>query len=164
MRNNRGFSLIEMQVSFVVATILILAVGAISSISTQSYNKIRNEATLYDDLSYGFMLVQNRVRKSDSPVEPPESMTDSRWVTGKRLVVDNAAFGLFKETGQSKTEFIYLPDKDDLSTKEIIFEVEDTDEIDLILATTVSGVTLTLEGEKNEVPFDITTQIVRRVQ
>jgi len=61
-----GFSLIEMLVSIVVASIMMLTIGVLSTIANSSFNKLIRIQKLYDDISIGLKYAQNRVRASDS--------------------------------------------------------------------------------------------------
>ena len=64
MRSKNGVSLVELLVSIVVASILILTIGVLSDIPQKSYKKINSEQQIYNDISYGFKLMQNKVRAS----------------------------------------------------------------------------------------------------
>ncbi len=62
--NNKGFSLTELLVSMLAATILFLIVGTIATIANTCFNKAEREQQIFKDISYGFKFIQNRVRAS----------------------------------------------------------------------------------------------------
>lgn len=87
---NKGFTIIELLVVMIIASIFLLSVGIISIIGIRSYDKYRRESQIYNDISYGFELIKNRVRRT--PVAP-DTPTGGPWV-GKALVVGEDTFGV----------------------------------------------------------------------
>ncbi|MDD5729684.1 MAG: hypothetical protein PHN57_00950 [Candidatus Omnitrophica bacterium] len=65
MKNsNRGVSLTELLVTLLVCVILVLMVGAISSISNASYDKANRETGVYNDIYYAFNLMESDGRNA----------------------------------------------------------------------------------------------------
>ena len=166
MRNKNGFSLTELLVSIVVASILILTIGVLSSIANGSFNKISSEQQTYNDISYGFKLMQNRVRIASS-MSKTTTKPNPPWVNSEELVVDNVAFGLYQASGGTKRDFVYLADKNDETNRETIFTVPDAN-LSWTLTCNPSScsspksITLILTGKKDNIPFDMETTVMKR--
>ena len=162
MKNKNGFSLVELLISIVIASILILTVGVLSSIANSSFNKINNVQLIYNDISYGFKLLQNKVRTS-----PTISVTavSGSWVS-PRVTVDAGNFGIYRNTTNNPPtrEFSY----DNGITREVILSVSDPNNSSTILdltatlSATLKATTVTITGIKNNIPFDIQTTIWKR--
>ena len=92
MRNKKGFTLIEILITLIVASILVLAMGAISHISLTSYKRLRDRASIMSDVMYAFKFIQNRVHAA----HVVESQTvGTPWVGGFKLICNNSAFGIY---------------------------------------------------------------------
>ena len=168
MKNQKGFSLVEMLVSLIMAAILILTVGVISTIANSSFSRLNKEQQIYNDISYGFKLLQYKVRASSSIAEGNRS---APWVSGEHFLVDTGAFGLY-QTNATTTDFVY----DNGAQRETIFSVPQPGNITLSfpVAITSQSVTVRLVGKKlatvgsfgdrNYVSFDIQTTALRRNQ
>ncbi len=161
MRNKNGFSLVELLVSIVVASVLILTIGVLSSIANGSYNKINSEQQIYNDLSYGFKLMQNKVRASSTVSITAAS---GSWVS-PRVSVSDGNFGIFRNTTSLATrEFSY----DNGTTREVILSVPDPNNSSAILdltavqTATSNAVTVTITGTKNNMPFNMQTTVTKR--
>ena len=170
MKNIKGFTLIEMQVSLVIASILVLAIGVVAGMSTRSYNKLQKEAQIFNDITYGFKLMENRVRRCRLPlqIEHPDNLLTG-WITGERLIVGNEAFGLFSEKGGSTIDWVHLPDKNQESIRDIIMTFPthiEPGEVGQLLSMTCDAqkVEVRLKGKKEGVPFNLAANIKRRVE
>lgn len=154
--HKKGFTLVEMLVSLVVAGILILSVGVIASVSNNSFIKLNNKQQIYNDIAYGFKLLQYKVRGSTSIAIG--NQTDP-WISGQHFLVGSDIFGLY-QTNQTTTDLIYHNG----SKKEIIFSVPQPGIVNLSFPGGISGqsVTVKISGTKNRIPFDLETTIFRR--
>ena len=179
-QDKKAFSLIEMQISLVAAAILILTIGVLSSIGTSTYAGLTKEAEVFNDLSYGFKLMQNRGRSSNISYMCPTG----QWTSG--IVVVNAgaeSFGIFRNmlNNPPTREFSYLNG----TTREVILSVPDprnspdvlnitapdtcTDPPSgyLMCGTTnnpVYAINVRISGIKDKVPFSMCSTILRRAQ
>ena len=175
MKNKNAFSLIEMQVSLVVAAILVLTIGAISSISLSSHNRMRKEAEVFADIFYGFKLMQNRIRESGvsiSPVPISAPWTSEQILINNVFPTNDEVFGLCRYdpssldplcmNGGSRIGFVYLPDVSN-NAGEVIFSVPDTN-LNLTLAPNGDTMTVRVFGTKDNIPFDLSTTVKRRIE
>ena len=154
IKDKRAFSLTEMLVSIVVAAILVLTIGVISRISTGTYASLTKEAQVYNDISYGFKLMQNKVRGSGNHIII-KSVSGS-WVSS-RLEVGKHTFGIFQNG--SNREFSY----DDGLKREVIFSVQSSGVLNLTFSSVTNDTaTVRLDGEKDKIKFDMSTIILRR--
>jgi len=173
MKNQKAYTLCEMLISLVMTSILVLSMWSISSIGTNSQKRVAAEAQVLNDIHYGFKFLQNRVREASALY--PEAATGS-WVSQK-LIVDHHAFGLFQN--DDTTDFVYLPDKDDETNREVIFSVPSTGNVTLNFykppesagsvwpaaqdGDELNVVRAELVGEKQRIPFEMLTTIMRRI-
>lgn len=157
MIKRNAFTLIEMLVSLVVAAILILGVAAITNIGSSSYIKQRNEENIYNDLSYGFKLIQNRVHSAAGMGLVSAS---GSWI-GDRLIVGNEVFGLY-QTANTK-DFVHLPDKADENIREIILSVPNTDTINLTLTQNGKEIIVRVDGKRAKTSFDMSITVSMRM-
>ena len=165
--SNKAFSLIEMQVSLLIASILVLAVGALASMSTKSYNKIQSQAAIYNDVTYSLKMIQNKVRSSIAAPTVDVSKNPSIWLDGKQLVIDQGAFGVYKTIDSPVREFVYLNDKNNETNREVLFRFEkNEDELMFSPSSTASecsSLMVKFKGTKDKIPFDLSSCIVRRI-
>lgn len=179
--NNKAFSMVELLVSIVVASIMILTIGILSSISNRTYHKLDKEQTLYNDISYGLKLIQNKVRSSITI--PQISPFGGSWAS-QQLVMTNydddpakqvnftSTFGL--QINGSNRNFVYIADytNNAWDKTEIILSLPNNN--DNILTFT-SGTNNSYKAEikcpstpgntsncKDKIDFDISTTITRR--
>ena len=115
------------------------------------------ESSIYNDISYGFKLIQDRVHKSKTIAV--ETAT-TPWL-GQKLITGNEAFGVYYQVGSSQ-DFVYLPDKNDDSNRKVILSVLDTDVLNAAFTINGGKVTVTLSGSKGEIPFNISTTVKSR--
>ena len=157
MKNKNGFSLIELIVSIVIASILVLTVGVLSSTANRSYNALNNKQQIYNDLSYAFKLLQYKVRGSTSIAAGNKA---SPWIAGQHFLVGtNNTFGLYQTSGTVK-DLVY----DVGGVRETIFSVPQPGTIALSfpVAITAASVTISVSGVKDNIPFTMKTTIFRR--
>ena len=166
MKNINGFSLIELLIGILIAAILILTVGVLSSIAGSTFNKLNSEQQTHNDISYGLKLMQNRVRGAQSLVSKLSTKPNPPWVNQEELIADNAAFGIYQVAGNAQKDFVYLADKTDESKREIIFSSPDGNLGWTVNCnpncTAATSVVVTISGTKNKVPFNMGTTILRR--
>ena len=155
MNNKNGFSLVEVLVSIVIASILILTIGIISSIANGTYNKLSKEQSIYNDISYAFKLMQNKIHMSSTLAV---GSNPSPWITNQHFVVDGGTFGLYQTSATAK-DLIYVSG----GTTETLLTVPQPGTITLSMAIT-SGkyITITLSGKKDNIPFQMETAVLRR--
>jgi prepilin-type N-terminal cleavage/methylation domain-containing protein len=168
MMKRDGFTLAEMLISLIVAAVLILTIGAISSISLTVNKKLRTEASIYTDLSYGLKLMRNRARGAKSL---KCQLVGTPWVSDQLIFNNQGAFGIYKEAGSTTRDFVYLADKDDPTNREVILAIPDP-EFNLVLKLdddrvcvpdkTYKNVTVTLDGTKDKIDFVLENTIMRR--
>jgi len=173
MRNTKAYTLVEMLISLVLGAILVLSMGAISSISNNSYRKVMAQAQVFNDIHYGIKFLQSHVRKASALYT---ETGNGSWVSQK-LIVDHEAFGLFQNGAQ--VDFVYLPDKDDENQREIIFSVSSPGNVtldfykppavvggawpDVVVGDELEAIKAQLQGHKDRIPFDAATIIMRRI-
>ena len=183
-KNNKAFSLTEMLVSMIIAAVMILTIGVISSISTSTYSSLSKEAQVYKDIAYGFKLMQNRMRSVQNytiippAARPTWASSNPPWIN--LITLDNAAgadmaFALYRTTsGTAKRMFVYVPDTEatinciNRTNCEVIFEVLDPNNssanLDLTLSSGSNAVTAQISRTNADNPFDMTTTILKRAK
>jgi prepilin-type N-terminal cleavage/methylation domain-containing protein len=187
MRNNKGFSLVEMLVALIVAAIMILMIGVLSNIGQKEYKKVYEKQAIYNDISYGFKLIENRVRDSDSMTfsvatapswggNPPwiksaDDATTTPTSLGGRLIVRHtetsvieSAFCLYQENGSTSKNLVYVPDISAPTIFDRILTVDTTtDTLNLTFRnSSSSSITVRINGTKNNISFDISNVVLRR--
>src|SRR5512136_80452 len=90
--NQNGFTLIEFVTGLLVSAILILTIGVMANTGSIAFTKLDRDAAVYNDIYYGFDLIQRSVRRAE---------TVTVDTTYKTLIVDNYIFSI-----QNK-DFIY---------------------------------------------------------
>lgn len=171
-----GFSLVELLITMIISTIVLLSIGMISTISNSSYNKVRHEADIYNDISHGLKFIQNKVHSAQSVSRKDPT---GNWKSEYLLIDNTTAVGVYPcqsncETA-SELHLAYFPDTTNTNVREILLkitnvltnDIDDPVERDVILLdiTSSSGFfTLTLSGRKSKVPFNIQTKILKRVK
>ena len=158
--NKKAFTLVEMLISLVVVSILILSIGVISSLGVSSYNQAQKQAFLYEDLSFGFKLIQNRARSSktisQAPWDDPHGMYN-------KLIVDDEAFGVYHNVEYGKKELVYLEDNKE-DEREVMISLSDGDPINFFATILTNSVTFNLEGTRDRIPFRYSSTILRRAK
>ena len=188
MKNKKGLSLVELLTSIVISSILILLIGILTSTANSSFNKYNREQAIYNDISYGFKLMQNKVRASTvfSKALKPGTPALVDW-RSDQLVVGAITFGVYRNlrNGKYYRDFVAAT-----GTQELILSVPDDGDSDNNLLMTINGcdctrngptiydcttppattacsgtpksATLVLTGKKDNIPFDMETTIAKR--
>jgi prepilin-type N-terminal cleavage/methylation domain-containing protein len=154
----RGFSLIELVTGLAIGAILLLMIAAISNIGNNSYQALRKEAAVYDDIFFGFNLIKQCVRKA-SAISIEKNWPDPPWKS-EILIVDNSAFGLYQEGENQRIDFVYLKDRTEPTDRDIILTGAQTPTLDFSQDGRL--ITVNLKGEKDRVRFDLSTAVMRR--
>jgi len=178
MKNNKALSIVELLVSLVVASILILMIGILSGVGNTGYVKVINTESIYNDISYAFKLMENRVRSSESmtiqtnPSNPPwksnRLLVKHEKVAGGIATLTQGAFGLYQANGSAAKSLLYVPDTalfdpNDLNTFETILSISSTQILNLTFSdVTANSATVKLDGVKNKIPFAVSNVVLRR--
>ena len=163
-QNSSGASLVELLVAIIITSVLALSVGVISMISIRSSAKYKSEMEIFSDIAYGFKLMQKHVRGMEiarEPVAPSGS-----WASD-RLYIDNktghdSIFGLYQNALTNSVDFVFVPDQSDETVREVILSVPNPAMISLTLARSGNKYQVQIKGEKDKVPFDLSTVILQR--
>lgn len=183
MKKNKGFTLVELLVCIVIVSIMILTIGVLSDIGNTGYNKASNTESIYNDISYAFKLIRNKVRSSESmkinstPANPPwiSSQLLYRYnvIVGGIPTLTEGAFGLYQTNVNSTKALVYVPDTsiafncDSNTNCETILSVPSNQTLNLTFPGTatdvnINSVTIKLNGGKNKIKFDTVNSISRR--
>ena len=156
LKNKNGTSLVELLVGILVSSILILTIGVLSETANRSYNKLYIQQQIYNDISYGLKMLQNKVRIGGTLVAGNKS---APWVSGQHFLIGSGAFGLYQTSGTVK-DLVY----DNGVTRETLFSVPQPGTITLAFPVTLTSksVTIQISGTKNNIPFDILATATRR--
>ena len=154
----KGYTYTELLMSLAISSFVVLSIGAASNIGRRSYEKTIEETRVYTDISYGFKLMQNRIHRAKSLSTQAAS---GSWVSS-RLIIDDRAFGLYQATGSPMIDFVYLADKDDENTREVILSVSTNASVNFTVTINGKAATVRLYGQKKNIPFDVSTTVVRR--
>ena len=167
MMNKRAFTLVEMMVAMVVAAILMIVVGKISDIATKSSTSLRQKAEMFSEIMYAYKYMQKYVREADlcTPVGQSGSWIGSRLECSSSLTGADSAFGIWNNAGTR--QFVYVPDKNNTNVRDVLFEVKITGGLPTnaftFTPTLNSGmVNVRIAGNKDKIPFDITSSIKKR--
>ena len=160
MHNNKGTTLVELLVGIIIASLIVLTVGAIAELGKTTRSQLRAESMIYNDIAYGFKLMQSRMHKVNS--EPERESASTPWTGGERIEIGNEIFGIYDDAGGMQS-FVYVPDKTDLSTRQVIFQLPDNSfTMDVEPNDPVNQVEITLSGVSNGQPFNMKTTITGR--
>lgn len=166
MKNKSGFSLIELLISIIVASIVILTAGGISKISLISYNKELSKQETYNDLSYGLKLIRNRFRNAEAGSVRNYIPASGVWAGQTLLEIGNEAFGIYKPNNTSQRDFVHLPDKSNANNREVLLTVPDDNLVWTITCDPTcpgpNAVTVVISGIRKKNPFHLETTIARR--
>ena len=159
MRSNReGFTYIELMIGLIIGAVLILMIGAISSIGNASFDKAMKESSVYNDAFSGLNLIKFFGRKSHTMITT--SNASKFGLSPGVLELDNSAFGL----GSNNKDFVYLNDKSKPGEQTVL--IKDADVLTLTLepqdSSSTNMVTVTLHVKKQKEDFDLSTSVMRR--
>ena len=144
INRENGFTLTELVVGLFIGAVIILIIGVISSTSIGSYEKLRKEAEVYNDVYYGLNLIKRLVR--NTPSNQAMNVTSGKLTIGNfTFMKDNNSFNYTVGTNTNTiignvTGLVFLP-------------VNSTDN---------RFINITLKGEKDKVSFNLTTEVMRR--
>jgi type II secretory pathway pseudopilin PulG len=173
MKKTAGISLIELLISMLVASVLIIMVGSVSSIGTQSHRKYLNKAEIFNDVEFGLRMVRKNIREA---WRISQETKGGSWI-GDQIVLKNSdgspdeVIGVLQVAGQQK--FVYVPNIalfniSLLSTYETLFSVPITLSCSIGIVDSppdlqnIRTFTITLSGTKNNIPFSLTATLHRR--
>lgn len=163
MKYDKGTTLVELMVVLAIGGLIISAAGSVTNIARRSHSKIARSATIYNDIAYGFKLMQRKIRESSNVVR--NSTVTNSWI-GEKLNVDNHAFGVYSHSGSSQRDFVYLPDKNVDSIRETIFSVFGSDLLNAVYtvnyALNETKVGINLSGVRSSILFNMTTTVKTR--
>jgi prepilin-type N-terminal cleavage/methylation domain-containing protein len=188
MRNKNGFTMVEILMAMLIIAILVLIIGILSEIASNTYNKLNKKQQIYNDISYGLKLMQQRVRSSQSSVVKLTGKPNPPWVNGEEVTIDtaivngisqNGGFGLYQASGTTQRDFVYLPDKTDETKREAIFSVygccDASNDLNFTVTCSssnpgnpndcslgVTAITVIISGIKEKIPFDMESTILKR--
>jgi hypothetical protein len=159
MKNKKGVTYIEMLVGIIVSSFVVILMAAVLSLCRTSYARTVNETELFSDAAFGLKLLQSRVHRAKSLIE---QAAGGQWMS-EQLVIDNTeAFGLYKPTGSTITEFVYMADRAQPNNREVIFTVSANDTASFSVTISGAAATVQLNGKKQKAPFDLSTIVMRR--
>ena len=154
MKNQKGTTLIELLVVLMIGLTMLLAIGAISDIGKQTQRKLIGESSIYNDIAYGFKLIQRRAHGSalDS-VGPPMNWVSDQLITGAER------FGVYYHPGGM--DFVHLLGS---GVRRTILSVQNPDTLSFIpnVNSTIDNADITLSGTKNGIPFSMTMYVKSR--
>jgi len=159
MRNRHGYTYVEMLVSIIISSFIVLTVAAVSGVSQRSYHKVMTEAGVYSDITYGYKLLQSRVRGAKSL---SIQAAGGQWCSAHLMINGQQAFGLYQPSAGANIEFVYMKDVSDPSAREVIFHLASDETMNLNITLSGKSVTFQLSGQKSKVPFNIATTVARR--
>ena len=166
IRDKNGFSLIELLISIIVASIIILAAGALSHMSLKSYYKSLSKQETYNDLSYGLKLMRGKFRNAEASAVRKNISASNIWVGKTLLEIGNTAFGIYQANNSAQREFVFLADKSNENKREVLLTAPEGDlNWTITCDPSCSGpntITVVLTGKKKKNPFHMETTIARR--
>jgi hypothetical protein len=153
-----------MLVALIISALLALSLGVLSMISAGTGAKYKSEMEIYVDIAYGFKLMQKHVREMEIARDPLPPA--GAW-TGERLYIDNRSgkdgvFGLYQNAAADSVDFVFVPDQDDESAREVLLSLPNPATVALNITRSGNAYTVHIEGEKDAVPFDMSTVILKR--
>jgi prepilin-type N-terminal cleavage/methylation domain-containing protein len=165
MKNKKGFTLIELLVSLLISSILILMIGVLSSTANRSFSKANDQQGVYSDLSFGFKLLQTKVRSASTLAAGNKP---APWVSGEHFLINTSGvFGLCEfnfntnqcQAGGSDRALVYS----DSASQQVILRIPPPDSITVSFPSlSATAVTIMISGTKDDVPFSIQSTAARR--
>ena len=166
MKSPKAYTLIELLVGFMIGTVMILMIGTVLSIGTMSHKKVRDEGAIFNDVSYAFRFLRNRVRES-SLINYDTSPGSVSWEGPRLIVGDQDAQGVFGVlVTNNERIFIYAADKNDLNNKDILMKVPKQQDNNLSFYFTQmdNHIRVYLMGKRDKIPFSFSSSIRKRIQ
>ena len=154
--------MVEMLISILVASILMLTIGVLSSVATGTSTQLRREAEIFNEIMYAYKFIQKHVREASSCGQVTAT---SPWVNDKLSCpqtsgVPGVAFGVY--LNGSTRQLVFLKDKNDDNVREVLFEVPDDPsgpDLDMTLIILNSDfVEVRIIGEKSDIPFNLVSK------
>ncbi|HLF17744.1 MAG TPA: type II secretion system protein [Candidatus Omnitrophota bacterium] len=159
LKTNKAVTLVEMIVTLVIGTLLIFILGSFIGLSSRSYSSTVRESSVNSSLMYGLKLIQNRVHKSKFL---EEQAVAGQWLSEQLICNNEFAFGIYQASGSATKDFVYLPDINDETNRQVILAVPLADTLDFSVTINGRAVTITVWGTKGDVPFNLTSTVLRR--
>jgi len=157
MSNKGAFTLVEMIVTLAIASLIVMGIAAAINIGNSYYGKLSHETGIYNDVSYGLKMMQNRVHSAKFL---SVNTAGSPW-SGQRLEVGNELFGIYVSGGNQ--DLVRLPDKANPNNREIILSVPAGGSLTLSLTQNGKAVSIRVYGSKYHIPFDVSSTVTRRI-
>lgn len=150
MRSGKGITIIELLVVLVAASIMLIGVNAISRIGHRSHRRILDEASIYNDISYLFKIMQSRVHRSKIQTN------------GTDLIAGSEKFGVYVHSGGR--DLMYYPNRYNEAMNQVIFSVPNPGMLNVLYTGNIAAgdIQVTLVGEKNDVAFNMSTDVRSR--
>jgi uncharacterized protein YdeI (BOF family) len=142
--DNQGFTIAELAAGIFIGAILVLSIGSISSISHASFERLRQEAEVYNEVHSGFDLMNKAVHNAESV-----SIDDTSTV----LTAGNLVF-------QKQGEDFIFRNTTDNTTHKIIEGVQN---LNLVFSSpSTKFISVAISGKKNKVDFVFTNKVMQR--
>ena len=104
----KGLTLVELLITIIIASILILLVGVIATTAMNSFEGARREDQVYVDAFSGMDLMQSRIRRAASTdISVVNGSTYN--LIGRALIVGSSVFGLLPGTEAGTVDFVFIP-------------------------------------------------------
>ena len=169
MKHKKGITIIELLVVLIAGSIMLIGVNAITSIGNRSNRRVLEEASIYNDISLAFKLMQSRIHGSYSVS-----------TNGAVLQAGTKQFKVYQHTRSS--DLVYYPNWGNPGANQVIFSMPTADMYQgshLAFNSNVDNstreVTLSLVGAKvinertkdgwipkREIPFSVGTKVYSR--
>jgi MSHA biogenesis protein MshO len=157
--NHKGFSLVEILITLIVSTIVVLMVASLGTMAYKSYKGLRSNSDVYNDSQYALQVIREAVRQSFTTIPA----TSSTCLTVPTSAATNDYFYSNGTTG-----FIFgvtaCGNTASASNKTIISGVTNLAFTPTVTSTNMESqlVTVTLSGSKNGLTFNYSMNVTRR--
>ena len=170
LKNRTGVSLVELLVALLLSAVLALSVGVISKISVGTSAKYKSEMDIYADIAYGFKMMQKHIREMDLTTNPepidPNDPPIAPWVSQRLLINyesgNDGVFGLYPNAVTNSVDFVFVPNQIDETNREVLLSVPNPATVALNITRSGNAYTVRIQGTKNNIPFDMSTVILKR--
>jgi prepilin-type N-terminal cleavage/methylation domain-containing protein len=150
---SRAFTLVELLVSITISAILILMIVHISSIAFASHSKMRRDSQVYAEVFSVFSFVEHALRNTYSV---GVDLTGNRLTADGKTFYASAGSFIFQEGGVDNHLI------DGVNGLNFAFACDPVSGIWGTCSPASSIFRVSLSGTKDNQPFDISTDIVRR--